>query len=97
MKKHLSLGASALLALAAIGSLGAAAGDPAVRVFKSMTNSADQSQPAKPNKTAPGDTKTNRLKTGVVVRRKAPLGKRLSQSVAQNRRSAQKARNVKRK
>lgn len=96
MKNHLSLAASAAIAMAALGSLGAAAGDPAVRVFKSMENSAGQSPPGKPTKTAPGDTKTRRLTTGYWARRKALVGKRVSQSVAQNRRSAKKARSVKR-
>ena len=95
--KKIHLAASAAIALASLGSLGGATGDSAARIIKPAENSAGQSQPAKPTKAAPGDTKTNRLQ----ARRRMPLpvaprGKRLSQSVAQNRRDATKARNVKR-
>ena len=96
MKSHLSLAASAAIALASLGSLGGAAGDLAARVIKPVENSAGQSQPAKPTKSAPGDTKTDRLRSGFWSRPKAPVGKRLRQSMAQNRRVAKKKRNVKR-
>lgn len=95
MKKPLSLAALAAVgALVAMGSLG---GAPAVESFAQVTNSGAQHQPAQPNKSAPGDTKTNRLRSGFYGgRTHAPRGKRVSRTVAQDRRHARKARNVKR-
>jgi hypothetical protein len=96
MSNKFSLASAAAMAVLSLGSVGGSTGSPSVDGFKSSAVgiSTVQSQPAKTTKTAPSDSKTNRLTTGLYTRRKAPVGKRLRQSVAQNRRVANKTRAV---